>query len=131
MLKVKYVDQALLLLHSLPQTLNHSVCRYRVRRRATPGTFELSVLDNGVTSREHWKILDCAEDLTYCLFYYSGAAAAAGLSYTGAVLGTRDGMWPAQYTERIHGALRQAGIEPWELSLPDNSNCAEAPLTAA
>lgn len=106
-------------------------CRYRVRRGTTPGTFHYSVLDNGVTSNEYWRIIDCAEDLTFCLFYYSGAAAAAGMSYTGAVLGTRDGSWPGQYTDRIHGALRQAGIEPWELSMPDNSRCADAPLGAA
>ena len=28
--------------------------------------------------REYWRILDCAEDFSYALFYYSGAAAAAG-----------------------------------------------------
>jgi hypothetical protein len=55
--------------------------RYRVRRGATPGTFHFSVLDNGVTSNEYWRILDCADDLSFCLFYYSGAASAAGLSY--------------------------------------------------
>lgn len=101
-----------------------------MRRGTTPGTFYYSVLDNGVTSNEFWRIIDCAEDLSYCLFYYSGAAAAAGMSYTGAVLGTRDGLWPGAYTERIHASLRQAGIEPWELSMPDNSQCADAPLTA-
>lgn len=102
--------------------------RYRVRRGSTPGTFYYSVLDNGVTSNEYWRIIDCAEDLTYCLFYYSGAAAAAGLSYSGAVLGTVDGSWPAAYTERIHAALQVAGIEPWELSTVDNSQCVGAPL---
>jgi len=76
----------------------------------------------------YWRIVDCAEDLAYCLFYYSGAASAAGLSYAGAVLATRDGLWPGAYTERIHAALRQTGIEPWELSMPDNSRCADAPL---
>lgn len=39
---------------------------------------------------------------TPCLSYFSGAAAAAGMSYTGAVLGTRAGFWPGQYTDRIH-----------------------------
>ena len=38
---------------------------YRVKRGATPGTFHLSVLDNGVTSKEYWRILDCAEDLEW------------------------------------------------------------------
>lgn len=102
--------------------------RYRVRRGATPGTFYYSVLDNGVTSNEYWRIMDCADDLTYCLFYYSGAAAAAGLSYSGAVLATADGAWPAAYTDRIHTSLRTAGIEPWELSSVDNSQCVGAPL---
>ena len=38
---------------------------YRVRRAQTPGTFHLSVLDNGVTSKEFWRLLDCAEDLAW------------------------------------------------------------------
>lgn len=62
--------------------------RYRVRRGSTPGTFYFSVLDNGVTSNEYWRILDCDEALSWCLFYYSGAASTAGLSYSGAVLAT-------------------------------------------
>lgn len=102
--------------------------RYRVRRGKEPGTFYYSVLDNGVTSNEYWRIMDCSEDLEFCLFYYSGAAAAAGLSYSGAVLATQDGTWPQQYTDRIHEALHRAGIEPWELSTVDNSACAGAPL---
>ncbi|GFR46611.1 hypothetical protein Agub_g8215 [Astrephomene gubernaculifera] len=103
---------------------------YRVRRGKAPGTFHLSVLDNGVTSNEFWRILDCDEEqLAYCLFYYSGAASKAGLSYSGAVLGTPDGRMPGpQHTERLHAALRRAGIEPWELSYVDNSGCEEAPL---
>ncbi|GLC46027.1 Vitamin D3 receptor [Pleodorina starrii] len=102
---------------------------YRVRRGKLPGTFHLSVLDNGVTSNEFWRVLDCEEDLQYCLFYYSGAASAAGLSYSGAVLGTPDGRMPGpQHTARLHAALRRAGIEPWELSYVDNSKCGDAPL---
>lgn len=62
--------------------------RYRVRRGSAPGTFYFSVLDNGVTSNEYWRILDCDEALSWCLFYYSGAASTAGLSYSGAVLAT-------------------------------------------
>ena len=30
---------------------------YRVRRGKTPGTFYYTVLDNGVTSAEYWRIL--------------------------------------------------------------------------
>lgn len=43
---------------------------YRVRRDKTPGTFFLSVLDNGVTSLERWSIVDCDEGLEWCVFYY-------------------------------------------------------------
>ncbi len=49
-----------------------------MRRGTVPGTFNLSVSDNGVTSNEFWRILDCSDDLAFCLFYYSGAASAAG-----------------------------------------------------
>lgn len=38
---------------------------YRMRRGPNPGSFYLSVLDNGVTSSEFWRILDCAEDLEW------------------------------------------------------------------
>jgi hypothetical protein len=77
---------------------------------------------------QYWRIMDCSDDLEFCLFYYSGAAAAAGLSYSGAVLATKEGRWPEQYTQRIHEALHKAGIEPWELSSVDNSVCVGAPL---
>lgn len=52
------------------------------------------------------------------VFYYSGAASAAGLSYTGAILASRTGAWPEGEAarERIHKALARAGIKPWELS---------------
>lgn len=51
---------------------------YRVKRGETPGTFHLSVLDNGVTSNEFWRVLDCDDNLEWCAWYYSGAASAAG-----------------------------------------------------
>ena len=38
---------------------------YRVRRRESPGTFDFSVLDNGVRSDEYWRIVDCADDLSW------------------------------------------------------------------
>ncbi|KAK9839677.1 hypothetical protein WJX81_005418 [Elliptochloris bilobata] len=100
---------------------------YRVRRAELPGTFFFSVLDNGVISNEFWRQVDVAEDLSWALFAYSGAAAAAGQSYTGAVLCTRDGRWPAAAAEpRVNAALRLAGIEPWELFKVDNSGCLDA-----
>ncbi|KAL4444678.1 hypothetical protein ABPG77_002495 [Micractinium sp. CCAP 211/92] len=103
---------------------------YRVKRAAKPGTFRFSVLDNGVTSNEFWRILDCAEDLEWCVFYYSGAASRAGLSYSGAILASKEGQWPTsqEAQQRIEASLQAAGIKPWELSSVDNSNCADAPL---
>lgn len=52
---------------------------YRVRRGKVPGSFHLSVLDNGVTSNEFWRVLDCDENLNWCAWFYSGAASAAGM----------------------------------------------------
>ncbi|GFH24830.1 Violaxanthin de-epoxidase [Haematococcus lacustris] len=88
------------------------------------------VLDNGVTSNEYWRILDCDEDFGWALFYYSGAASAAGLSYSGAVLGTRNGAMPtgADALRRLEAALELAGIKMWELSTVDNNNLEGAPL---
>lgn len=133
--------------------------RYRVRRGDIPGTFYFTVSDNGVTSNEFWRILDCDEGLEWCLMYYSGAAATAGvnqaagryppttrlldldrlhveqagqgyatqqfcyfclddmcagLSYSGAVLATRNGLMPTEVPramERIETALEAAGIK--------------------
>ena len=36
----------------------------------------------------------CDDDLAWALFYYAGAAAAAGQTYIGAILATADGQWP-------------------------------------
>ena len=88
------------------------------RRGKKPGTFFYSVLDNGVTSSEFWRILDVDEDLKWILFYYTGAAAAAGQSYAGAILASHDGNWPSNtetYIDRIYASLDRAGIKPWEL----------------
>ncbi|KAK9905608.1 hypothetical protein WJX75_002931 [Coccomyxa subellipsoidea] len=102
---------------------------YRVRRAEVPGTFHFSVLDNGVISKEFWRIVDVPDDLSWALFAYSGAASAAGQVYTGAVLCTPDGAWPAPSQEnRINIALRASGIEPWELFRVDNGCCQGMPL---
>lgn len=99
----------------------HNVWRrrhYRVRRGKTPGSFYFSVLDNGVTSNEYWRILDCAEDLEWAVFYYSGAASAAGTSYTGALIVTKDGNWPKMTPEtsaRISAALQRGKVEMFEM----------------
>ena len=44
------------------------------RKPLTPGTFMFTFMDNGVTSQEYWRIVDCADDLTWSLYYYAGAA---------------------------------------------------------
>ena len=55
------------------------------------------------------RIVDVPDDLSWALFAYSGAAAAAGQAYTGAVLCTADGQWPAaSHEERVNAALRSA-----------------------
>lgn len=92
--------------------------QYRVRRAKQPGTFYYTVLDNGVTSAEYWRIIDAAEDMSWVLFYYTGAAAAAGQSYAGAILASTRGDFPPNpetYMERIHQGLDRCGIKPWEL----------------
>lgn len=96
---------------------------YRVRNKKNtgPGTFSFTVLDNGVLSDEFWRILDVAEDLSWAVLYYSGAASAAGTSYSGALVCTQDGTWPKMsgpedpIYKRIQRALAQGGITMYEL----------------
>ncbi|CAM9244824.1 unnamed protein product [Phaeothamnion confervicola] len=102
---------------------------YRVRAAETPGTFRFSVLDNGVTSNEYWRIVDVAEDLSWGVFYYAGAAAAAGQAYAGALLVTPDGSWPSDdRMPAVRAAFARCDIRMWELSEVDNSDSAGAPL---
>lgn len=56
---------------------------YRVRRAEEPGTFHFSVLDNGVISKEYWRIVHVNEDFSWGLFYYAGAASVVGQAYRG------------------------------------------------
>lgn len=51
---------------------------YKVRDGPSPGTFYFSVLDNGITSNEFWTIVDVADDLSWIVFHYAGAASAVG-----------------------------------------------------
>lgn len=104
---------------------------YRVRRGQVPGTFFFSVLDNGVVSDEFWRILDCDENLEWCIFYYSGAASAAGITYSGAVLGSYTGDWPVgnEARSRIVAVLAKAGIKEWELSNVEWNDYENAPLS--
>ncbi|KAF6146359.1 hypothetical protein GIB67_020453 [Kingdonia uniflora] len=103
--------------------------KYRVRRGKISGTFNFSVLDNGVISKEFWTIVDVSEDLSWGLFHYSGAAQAAGQSYTGAVLVSPDGAYPNEiWKERLISALEKCGIKEWELFMVDNCSCEDPPL---
>ncbi|CAN0922187.1 Violaxanthin de-epoxidase, chloroplastic [Linum grandiflorum] len=103
--------------------------KYRVKRGKAPGTFYFSVLDNGVVSNEFWTVIDVPDDLSWGLFHYSGAARAAGQSYTGAVLVSPDGEFPsAKERERVASALESCGIKEWELFAVDNCSCQDPPL---
>lgn len=96
---------------------------YKVRDGPVPGTFFFSVLDNGVTSNEAWTIVDVADDLSYIIFHYAGAASSVGQRYLGGLLCTADGLLPPESKiESIYEKLRSAGIEPWELYVVDNKN---------
>ncbi len=105
---------------------------YRCRRAEVPGTFIFTFMDNGVTSEEYWRIVDAADDLSWSLYYYAGAAKSAGQSYIGAVLATPDGLWPAEdQMERVEDSLwRGCGVKIWEMCQVDNSTAhdGDAPL---
>lgn len=103
--------------------------KYRVKRGKVPGTFQFSVLDNGVVSIESWTIVDVSDDLSWGLFHYHGAARVAGQSYTGAVLVSPDGQYPAERKkERLVSALDRCGIKEWELFNVDKCSCEGPPL---
>lgn len=103
--------------------------KYRVKRGKVPGTFHFSVLDNGVVSNEFWTTVDVSDDFSWGLFHYSGAARAAGQSYTGAVLVSPDGAYPNEKErERMVSALDKCGIKEWELFTVDNCSCQGPPL---
>ncbi|MCD9641756.1 Vitamin D3 receptor [Datura stramonium] len=86
--------------------------KYRVKRGKVPETFHFSVLDNGVVSNEFWTTVDVSDDLSWGLFHYHGAAQVAGQSYTGAVLVSPDGQYPAEREkERLVSALDGCGIK--------------------
>ena len=87
-------------------------------------------MDNGVTSLEYWRVVDAADDLSWSLYYYAGAAKVAGQAYIGAVLATKDGMWPDKaHLPRIEKSLWEGcGVKLWEMCEVDNSACGDAPL---
>jgi len=84
------------------------------------GAWTLTTLDNGMKSEEHWTTVDAADDLSWTVLHYSGAARRAGQSYVGALLCTPDGQWPVSARsgvelERIRTAFRNCDLELWEL----------------
>jgi hypothetical protein len=87
---------------------------------STAGAWTLSTLDNGMVSEEKWTTVDAADDLSWTVLHYSGAAKRAGQSYVGALLCTPDGLWPSsaksgEGLERIREAFRKCDLELWEL----------------
>jgi hypothetical protein len=103
----------------------HVWCKrhYRVRDGPVPGTFRLSVLDNGVTSNEFWTISGVAEDLSWVVFSYAGAASAVGLRYLGGLLCTKDGLLPPKDTlKEIWGVLEKTSMAPWEMFVVNNDD---------
>lgn len=80
-----------------------------------PGTFRFSVLDNGITSDEFWTIVAVADDLTWIVFHYAGAAGAVGMRYLGGLLCTANGSLPDENKlPEVWKALQSAGIQPCE-----------------
>ena len=75
--------------------------------------------------------MDCAEDMAWAVYYYSGAASAAGITYRGALICTPSGELPtgAEASERVDAALAACGIKRWEMFAVDNAACADAPLS--
>ena len=81
----------------------------------------MTTLDNGMVSEEHWTTVDAADDLSWTVLHYSGAARRAGQSYVGALLCSPDGKWPQGAApgtpewDRIQTAFRNCDLEMWEL----------------
>lgn len=89
---------------------------YRVRPDKTPGSFWLSTEDNGISLKEHWRIVDADDDLAWAVFHYAGAAPAVGQSYSGSLLLTQDGLPPPSCPKRrIVEAFGRSGVAPFEL----------------
>mmetsp|Transcript_19800 Transcript_19800/g.64361 ORF Transcript_19800/g.64361 Transcript_19800/m.64361 type:complete len:518 (+) Transcript_19800:33-1586(+) len=102
---------------------------YKVTRDDVPGQYIFTFCDNGVTSRELWRIIGAADDLSYCVFYYAGAAETAGQAYIGAMIATPDGEFPSpEALPAITAALKRGGLTWHEMISADNTNCAGAPL---
>mmetsp|Transcript_21246 Transcript_21246/g.54752 ORF Transcript_21246/g.54752 Transcript_21246/m.54752 type:complete len:558 (-) Transcript_21246:1748-3421(-) len=84
------------------------------------GAWTLTTLDNGVVSLESWTTVDAADDLSWAVLHYSGAASRVGQSYVGALLCSADGHWPASAASgeelaRIERAFAKCDLALWEL----------------
>lgn len=75
--------------------------------------------------------MDCDEMMKWAVFYYSGAATAAGITYRGALICTPSGVLPEDDAtmQRIYAALGRCGIESWEMFGVNNAGCSDAPLS--
>ena len=88
-------------------------------------------MDNGVTSNEFWTIVGAADDLSWVVFHYAGAAGAVGQRYLGGLLCTPTGeLPPEEDLGHIYNFLRSAEIEPWELFVVDNDDQSPGALAA-
>lgn len=104
---------------------------YRVREASEVGTFRFSVLDNGVTSNEFWTIVSVADDLSWIVFHYAGAASAVGQRYLGGLICTKDGeLPPDSVRDEIFSHIKRAGIQPWELFVVDNRSDTDGAIAA-
>lgn len=100
---------------------NSSRSTSSTEQQGRAGAWTLTTLDNGMVSEEHWTTVDAADDLTWAVLHYSGAARRAGQSYVGALLCTADGKWPTAAApgtpewKRIERAFANCDLELWEL----------------
>lgn len=66
------------------------------------------------TSSEFWTIVVVANDLSWIIFHFAGAACAVGQWYLGGLLCTPDGSLSEQRKlPELWDAIRAAGIEQW------------------
>mmetsp|Transcript_51956 Transcript_51956/g.168849 ORF Transcript_51956/g.168849 Transcript_51956/m.168849 type:complete len:182 (-) Transcript_51956:411-956(-) len=89
---------------------------YRVLLGDVPGSFLLTTEDNGISLKEHWRIVDVDDDLAWAALHYAGAAPAVGQSYAGSLLVSRDGRVPVEAPRaRLRAAFERAGVAAFEL----------------
>lgn len=74
--------------------------------------------------------MDCDDMMQWAVFYYSGAASAAGITYRGALICTPSGTAPDDPAamQCINAALERCGIRAWEMFDVNNECCSDAPL---